>query len=151
MGRVDAMVRLRPATLADADFLYRLLVASMKDYVAATWGWDEEFQKEHFRTHFEPQKLQIVLVDGCEIGVLSVEPRDGELWLASIQLLPEYQRRGIGTQIIRDVLARGRQQEARVTLQVLKVNPARSLYERLGFCVIGETKTHFLLESKNGG
>ena len=30
-------------------------------------------------------------------------------------------------------------------LQVLKVNPAKGLYERLGLAVIDETKTHYLM------
>jgi ribosomal protein S18 acetylase RimI-like enzyme len=37
-----------------------------------------------------------------------------------------------------------------VTLQVLKVNPARRLYERLGFRVTGETPTHFLMLHEHG-
>ena len=32
-----------------------------------------------------------------------------------------------------------------VELQVIKVNPAWRLYERLGFVVIGETETHVLM------
>jgi ribosomal protein S18 acetylase RimI-like enzyme len=33
-------------------------------------------------------------------------------------------------------------------LTILKVNPARRLYERLGFTVVGETETHFRLEAR---
>ncbi len=32
-----------------------------------------------------------------------------------------------------------------VRLQVIKGNPARNLYERLGFTVTGETDTHLLM------
>ncbi len=35
---------LRPATVKDYTFLRSLHVATMKDYVAQTWGWDEAFQ-----------------------------------------------------------------------------------------------------------
>jgi len=34
-----------------------------------------------------------------------------------------------------------------VELYVLKVNPARGLYERLGFAIIGETETHHIMRS----
>ena len=30
-------------------------------------------------------------------------------------------------------------------ITVLKVNPARRLYERLGFAIVGETETHYLM------
>ena len=34
-------------------------------------------------------------------------------------------------------------------LQVFKVNPARRLYERMGFVKIGESKTHIQMELSN--
>lgn len=34
-----------------------------------------------------------------------------------------------------------------VRLRVLKVNPARRLYERLGFKVVEEADTHYLMEA----
>jgi hypothetical protein len=33
-----------------------------------------------------------------------------------------------------------------IRLQFLKISPVRSLYERFGFCIVGETDTHFLAE-----
>jgi ribosomal protein S18 acetylase RimI-like enzyme len=56
--------------------------------------------------------------------------------------LPAYQGRGIGTTLIRRLQQRARKEGVPVTLQVFKVNPARALYERLGFKVTGETDTH---------
>ena len=38
-----------------------------------------------------------------------------------------------------------------VELQVLKVNPARRLYGRLGFQVTGETETHYLMQRPTEG
>jgi len=32
-----------------------------------------------------------------------------------------------------------------IFLEVLLVNPARSLYERVGFCRYGQTTTHYLM------
>jgi len=29
----------------------------MKEYVEKTWGWDERFQEEYFRNHFNPEKV----------------------------------------------------------------------------------------------
>ncbi len=61
--------------------------------------------------------------------------------------LPEYQRRGVGSAVIKDVNREATEQELPVTLGVLKVNPrAQALYEKLGFVVNGETETHILMK-----
>jgi len=71
--------------------------------------------------------------------------RDAELFISSIELLPECQNRGIGTHLIKTVIQDAEAKGKRVALQVLKVNPARQLYERLGFVMTGETATHILM------
>ena len=77
--------------------------------------------------------------------MLEVLRSDGELNLANIRVAPEYQGQGIGTRLIGEMLREAHQQGLPVTLRVLKVNPARRLYERLGFVVVGETQTHHLM------
>jgi ribosomal protein S18 acetylase RimI-like enzyme len=119
----------------------------MKEYVEAIWGWDERFQREHFSNSFNSTTSQIIVVDGRDVGELAVEERSNELFLSGIYILPEYQNRGLGTTILRSLLARARTSGRSVTLQVLKVNPARRLYERLGFVVVGSTETHFLMKA----
>lgn len=147
------MVRytLRPATSADYAFLYHLHVATMKPYVAQVWGWDEQMQAERFRQRFDPTRQRIVVAGGQQIGVLEVEERPSELFLANLRILPEFQGQGWGTRIVRDLLLQARDAGVLVTLQVLTVNhSARRLYERLGFRVIQETPTHYHMSTHLG-
>jgi GNAT superfamily N-acetyltransferase len=51
------------------------------------------------------------------------------------------ENQGLGTAIIKHLLRQASQQNMPASLQVLEVNPARQLYERLGFRAIGETAT----------
>ena len=74
-----------------------------------------------------------------------MERRVNTLFLANLQILPEEQGHGLGTAIIKAILAQAYDEGISVSLQVLKVNPARHLYERLGFVVSGETTTHYLM------
>ncbi len=141
------MYTLRQATGADFDFLYHLHRATMKDYVAQTWGWDETVQAAMFKERFDPGRSYIVVVDGRDVGVLSMERRIDTLFLGNLQILPEEQGHGLGTAIINTILAQAYDAGISVSLQVLKVNPARHLYERLGFVVSGETTTHYLMSS----
>jgi ribosomal protein S18 acetylase RimI-like enzyme len=134
---------LRATTDDDYAFLYRLRVATMKDTVAHVWGWDDDFQADYFREHFDPSGLKIIVVDGTDVGVLAVEHREDTLFLSNIEIAPSFQGRGLGTAIIRDLLAEASNRRLPVRLQTNRSNPARQLYRRLGFVDTGETETHY--------
>jgi ribosomal protein S18 acetylase RimI-like enzyme len=138
---------LRPAAKADYDFLYHLIEVCLKEYVEATWGWDDEFQQRHFAEHFDVTGCQIVLVGGRRAGQKTVIELEDSLYISGIYILPEYQNKGLGTALIREVLVGAGEDGRPVTLQVLKANhPARRLYERLGFVVTAEKLTHYAMQ-----
>lgn len=136
---------LRPAIHSDRDFLYRLHVAAMRDLVTQVWGWDEAWQVAYFDDHFAPSGSRVIIVHGVDAGVVAVEWRDTEAFIGTIEILPEYQGRGIGAAVIRQIIAEAKARGLPAALQVLKINPARRLYIRLGFVVTGETATHDLM------
>lgn len=135
------VMRSRPATEADRELCWRVVQQTMRPYIAATWGWDDADQRARFDAAFEPGDREIIELDGRPIGVLRVDSTGSPVRLLNIQLLPAFQRQGHGTAIIEAVVRRA--PERPVWLQVLKANPARSLYERLGFRVIGHTDSHW--------
>lgn len=139
--------RLRPATAGDFAFLHALHVATLKEYVAQTWGWDDAAQAARFRGGFRPEASQIIVVGEREVGVLAVERRPDMIVIANIAIVPEQQGCGLGTAIIGDLLAEAARAGVPTRLRVLRVNPARRLYERLGFALEGETPTHYLLRA----
>ncbi len=147
----EAALGFRPATAADGEFLYQLHRAAMMEYVRQTWGWDEEWQQRYFWQHFDPTAGQIVRFQGRDIGIVSIVEQPDCVFISEIEILPEYQRRGIGTAILRSTLDRARRLGKPVALQVLKVNPARALYERMGFTVCGETATHWQMQADPEG
>ena len=138
---------LRPATADDFPFLYDLHVATMRDYVTQTWGWDDAAQREMFAASFQPANSQIITINGLDIGVLAVEHRPDDWFLANFEIAPVAQGQGLGATIIRDLLATAARDGLPARFQVLKVNPARRLYERLGFAITGETPTHYLMSA----
>jgi GNAT superfamily N-acetyltransferase len=143
-------IHLRPAAQQDGPFLYHLVKTTMQGYVAQTWGWDEEWQQTYFWAHFDPADRQIIVRDGQDIGVFTVEEHVDALFIDQIYILPGYQGQGIGTALIRSVLQRGAELGLPVRLRVLRVNPARRLYERLGFVVTEETDTRCFMEARPG-
>ena len=137
----------RYATNDDIDFLYAMHIATMKDYVDQTWGWDDAFQETVFRKNYVPAEIQIITFDGRDIGMISLEERNDDVFLRSIEIHPTHQQQGLGTPIIQQVINNAVSKQKPVHLQVLKVNPAISLYGRLGFSVIEETDTHFIMKT----
>ncbi len=135
-------IRLRPVTTADLEFRWELQNAALKKYISETWGWDEEWQRNHFEERFDANDGQIIVVDGTDAGFWWVNEHPDHIFLVSIHLLPEFQRRGIGTRLIRSLTDNSYKP---VRLKVLKVNPARRLYERLGFSISDDVDTHFMM------
>ncbi|MCU0522402.1 MAG: GNAT family N-acetyltransferase, partial [Anaerolineae bacterium] len=136
---------LRPSTPADADFICAVMRATMTDYVMQAWAPSEAAAEAAYREDIIIGQDHIVVLSGREIGVFSIERKPDEIFLDKLFILPDYQRWGIGSHLIRMVLAEAFGQSLPVRLGVLKVNPARSLYERLGFVVEGEEGASYLM------
>lgn len=143
---------LRPATAEDLSFLYDLHRTTVREAVEATWGWDEAFQQQRFREHFDPAGSQIIVVEGRDVGVLQVEEWGDEVFLGLIEIARSHQGQGLGTCVIQDVLAVAHAEGRPVSLHVLKANPrARRLYERLGFVVDEEREVRLVMRADPAG
>jgi RimJ/RimL family protein N-acetyltransferase len=144
-----AGIELRAATRDDLDFAFAALRAAMREYVAATWGaWDDPHQYALFAPSFDLRTHRILRSGGEDTGVLCVEARVHAIHLARIFLVPRFQRRGVGTRVVRALMEIAKADSQPVELTVLRANlGARRFYERLGFRVVGETQTHFHMES----
>jgi ribosomal protein S18 acetylase RimI-like enzyme len=138
-------VSFRQIVSDDFDFLWRLHNAALKVYVEKTWGWDEERQRELFAENFNAINGELIVVDDADAGYLWTIEKETETLLVSIRLLPEYQNKGIGTKVIKNVLTKSKKP---VRLQVLKINPAQNLYKRLSFETVSETEMHFIMRTK---
>lgn len=73
--------------------------------------------------------------DNRMVGLAMVARRDREGWIGGVGVIPQYRGRGIGRQIMDDVLARARADGIqRLRLEVITANErARALYDSLNF------------------
>lgn len=141
------VIKLRTAKNDDLDFLYNLHKSTLREYIDQIWGWDEKWQRKYFSQRFELEELQIITLEGIDIGSISVIHKDQEIFLNRIEILPEYQNRGIGTCLIKKIMINAQSKGKSITLQVFKINKrARKLYEGLGFSICGETRTHYQMK-----
>ncbi|MFX1427335.1 MAG: GNAT family N-acetyltransferase [Promethearchaeota archaeon] len=138
------MIQLRQAKESDYDFCFLLKKATLKDYIAKTWGWDEQWQIEYHSQHFNPDLLKIITKSEQDIGCISIIKEYDYYILSLIEILPKFQNLGIGTNLIQKLLSDAKEQQKNVYLQVLISNKkAKKLYERLGFKIIEKTDTHY--------
>ena len=96
---------LRRAEKKDHEFLYDLHLRTLKPHVEKIWGWDEADQRERFEMGFDRSEVNVVVVDGRDVGVLSLMYPGDALYLLTIGIDPASQGRGLGTAILRDVIA----------------------------------------------
>lgn len=107
-------------------------------------------------TQSDEECLQRVLVhfDRAEILVQGSQPagllkivRDGQSWeLLQVQLSPSLQGKGFGTALLKQLVSEAQAANATLRLSVLKANPARRVYERLGFTVVSEKAHSFEMQ-----
>lgn len=87
-----------------------------------------------------------IVIDNKIVGCLLITKEDNGMLLDEIYLEKEYRNKGIGTDIIKQIL----KENKTIFLWVYKLNEkAISLYKKLGFNIINETETRFYMEYKN--
>ena len=136
---------LREATLDDFDFAKDVKLEGLRPYIEMLWGWDDETEERQFRENFDPSTATIISSDHGNVGYYELVDRGFELFLAGIYIDRRFRGRGLGTAVLQDLQALARTRQLPLSLRVLKPNPARRLYERLGFRVTRATKTHVLM------
>jgi ribosomal protein S18 acetylase RimI-like enzyme len=121
--------------------------------------WDDAQKGSFLRMQFEAQdrwyreqmpdaSFDVVLVQGERAGRLYVDRREDEIRIVDIALLPEHRGHGIGTRLLRQLLAEADASAMRVTIHVERFNPALRLYERLGFVQAADRGVYLLLERR---
>ena len=131
----------------DQLFLRKLFVSTRADELAHLDG--DEHQKEAFISmQFNAQSRQyamsypqanqsIILSGETPVGRMLVAGMETAILLIDIALLPEYRNAGIGTELIQGLLNEAAAAGKAVQLHVFASNPAKHLYERLGFSQVG--------------
>jgi ribosomal protein S18 acetylase RimI-like enzyme len=144
---LNRAIDLRPLAEEDYDLLYDIHRAAMRAYVEATWGWDEDAQERRFRDGFDPARVRVIRWREEDVGFVDVKEGPDVISLLRIEIAPAFQGNGIGTLLIGDILRAAAARNARVELRVMRVNPAKNLYERLGFVVTDESETHYMMRA----
>src|ERR1700730_9592790 len=146
MMREDSLT-LRRAGAEDADFAFRVLKETMLEYVVSTWGtWHEEESRRETVEQVSSGRTEIIEFNQVPIGVQLVERPGTHIQLVQLYIAKEFQRRGLGTQLLKRLFVEARESSLPIRLWVLPVNPAKRLYERLGVVGIETTAERLFME-----
>ena len=147
---LDAARRLglsvRPMTDEDLPFIAALYASTRTQELAAT-GWPEAMQQafltqqhlaqdRHYRAVWPDAERLIVELGGVPAGRLYVGRSSDRVRVVDISLLPQARGRGFGSALLRDLQRQAQAGGLAVALSVVPGNPARRLYERLGFVAV---------------
>ena len=153
---MDAAFSLRPIQPEDDEFLYRVYASTRSDELAPVPWSDEQkdaflrmqfaAQHRHYRENYTASSFDVVMVGGEPAGRLYVARWPEELRIIDVTILPEYRRRGIGTAVLARVREEAAGRGLPVRIHVERANPARALYQRLGFRVVADRGVYLFLE-----
>jgi GNAT superfamily N-acetyltransferase len=143
-------IALRPARSEDFDFCARLYFSGM-DEIIRELKLDMALQTANLRERWNVAEVEIITSDGGDVGWMQSSIRDDGRFLEQIFIDAPFQRRGTGTGIIHRVIDRADHANQPVTLGVVKSNPARRLYERLGFRITHEDDRKFYMRREANG
>lgn len=102
-------------------------------------GWrGDDAERLHFCESFTLGGTSIITADGSDIGWMTVQRHPEYIHLNEITILAPWQNKGIGTMLLRELIEEARNQTIPLRLSTAKINPARRLYERLGFRITGD-------------
>ena len=91
------------------------------------------------------ENVYIIEFENKDIGFYNGEVlENGDYEIGNICIIPEYQGRGIGTKILKDIIKQN--MERNIKLQYFKQNPVGKLYQRLGFILVNESKYHYQMK-----
>jgi ribosomal protein S18 acetylase RimI-like enzyme len=124
----------RPAGPGDLAFAYGLYRHLMEPLTVAYRAWDDARQRRIVAEAIAAGEVEVIALGERDVGWVQVRETDDAVILGQLYVLPAFQGRGIGTAVVRDVLAGAGARGRPVDLAVLGNNDrARALYERLGF------------------
>jgi ribosomal protein S18 acetylase RimI-like enzyme len=138
---------MRQALESDRAFVERVYFETQRWIIEALLGWrGDDVEAERFAEQYDAANTAIIVVDGDDAGWLTVQ-RDSDIYVQSIYLVAKQQRRGIGTRLLQQLLNEARKHGTTVRLDTARINPARRLYERLGFAVVREDRFKIYMQS----
>jgi ribosomal protein S18 acetylase RimI-like enzyme len=140
-------IKLRAACDEDFAFARSVYFETMRWIIERLFGWEQAREEKNFADFFKLGEVWIITADGHDVGWIQELTEDGAIFIGSFYISSVMQRRGIGTQVLRELMVKARNQSKAITLAVIKINPALHFYEKYGFRITHEDKHKFYMRA----
>ena len=134
------------ATPQDWGYLLELRKLTMIEHLEMSGQYLSEEEHE-FRLNDDYDCTHLIVYKNKIIGILKYRELKEKLEIMQLQVHPYYQGKGLGQQVIEQVLEVSKPKYLELT--VLKKNRALNLYKRLGFTIFGEDQFEYLMHTKH--
>jgi len=141
---VAGRLHLRSANGVDFDYCASLYFEGMANAIREL-NLDPDLQMTNFRQRWAVEEARIIVRDRANVGWLQSRIEGQSVFLAQLFVESSCQRQGIGTQVVKCIIAEAAHASRSVTLGVVRTNPALRLYERLGFRITHEDGRKFYM------
>ena len=149
-------VTFRHVQESDIPFM-RALYASTRELEMNAIDWPPEKKQEFLDSQFFAQSkyygemydgddFMIIELDGSPIGRLYIDRTEKDIEIVDIALIPQLRGKGLGRQLLQEVLDEAAGAGKTVTIYVEHFNPARHLYDRLGFQHVDTNGVYHLMK-----
>ena len=139
-------LRISPATVNHAAFACELAKANMRPYYKR---YEIEWSDDSFLQECKMLESYIIYKADTEVGFMSLSYNGSSLYIRDIHLSEKYLDKGIGTWAVSQATSIAASRGlGTIRLKVFKDNPAKSLYERLGYLVVGTENNLLRMECR---
>jgi ribosomal protein S18 acetylase RimI-like enzyme len=128
-------IALIPAASGDYEFARETYYATMRWFIERLFGWNQAEQDASFASQFRLADARLIVADDQRVGWIQTQQSQSAVTLHQFYVVPALQRRGIGTRVLEMVIQEACNQGRSLKVAVVKINPAKSLYDRHGFRV----------------
>ena len=149
-------ITLRPVGPGDHEFLVEVYGSTRAEELALVpWTSDQQqafiqsqfaAQQDHYAQKYPAASHDIIVSDNRQVGRLYVARLDHEIRIVDITVLPGERSAGIGSHLIRQLLAEAERTGRAVRIYVEEFNPSLHLFERLGFSPTEQQGFHQLMQ-----
>jgi ribosomal protein S18 acetylase RimI-like enzyme len=152
------VIHLRQVRAEDEAFLFALFRTSREAEFAplpqaqreALLRFQYQAQGRDYTARFPRSEDFIIECCGQMAGRLLLNREANELRVVDIAIVPELQRRGIASSVLKSLMSEAEATRIALRLSVWHNNPALALYQRLGFRQRTGSATHVELEWRSG-
>jgi GNAT superfamily N-acetyltransferase len=142
----DIRFELLPHSAEALEFSFAAKKEALGPHIRAHWRWDETYQWQTHKARFAEKPFFAISRNDSPLGTLSWLVCVDHARFGEFYLFPQHQGCGLGTLILKHVLAQADARRLPVRLEYFKWNPVGRLYLRNGFAPTHETDIHIFLE-----